>query len=130
MIDAKELRIGNWVMHDGKFYQATSMYVYNPVNQDQYVLIRLGEGQGVDSRYLEPIQLTEEMLLKCEFEKTKLNDYTYFFNLYPLQLLYNAANGIDYFHSQFGGKFIKVASLHQLQNLYFALTGKELEFSL
>lgn len=70
-----------------------------------------------------PIPLTEEILLKCGFEKAgiyycmggnedggivlKLNDSMY----YPII-------------TSFG---IPIKYLHQLQNLHFALTGKELE---
>lgn len=87
-------------------------------------------GSTNDLECIKPIPLTEEILLNSGFEKTVFNDHTDNYNLHPLQILYNVANGFEYFHQQFGGKFVKLASVHQLQNLYFALAKKELEVKL
>jgi hypothetical protein len=66
----------------------------------------------------EPIPLTEEWLVKFGFDKTSLH--------------YLKKNGIiiqsedDYFECLLGIVIVKLQYVHQLQNLYFALTGEEL----
>ena len=73
-------------------------------------------------RKIEPIPLTEEWLLKFGFEKNKNSDLYFRLNNYE----YFIENGIiDNGYSRMNE--ISVKYVHQLQNLYFALTGKELE---
>ncbi len=105
MIKASELRIGNWIVFDGKILRATSNIIHS-----------------LDEEWFqaEPIPLTYEILEKCGFEclcsKWK-NGH--------IELLVNL-NGYDFFY----GGFTKLEYLHQLQNLYFALTTEELEVNL
>lgn len=86
----------------------------------------IAEIDGFDDRLLiEPIQLTEEWLLKFGFNERlidkKHNVLQYFINSFEVVNIRN----IFYFHYP---NTISVESVHQLQNLYFALTGKELEY--
>jgi DNA-binding GntR family transcriptional regulator len=92
---------------------------------------------------IEPIPLTEKWLNKLEFEKNT----EYKFNSYQLHP-YWAQNGVILFYNtgqeeyaylcgyaeQRMGKYYAVGarwikSVHELQNLYFALTGVELQLS-
>jgi len=68
---------------------------------------------------LEPIPLTEEWLFKFGFEFT---------NGYGFKIFGNWLQKEDdvYFYNV-NGNFIQIDYVHQLQNLYFALTGKELK---
>lgn len=64
---------------------------------------------------LKPIPITEEWLLKFGFEGWDIDNYTLILtngNFFKLECLDPIATNIFY--------------VHQLQNLYFALTGKEL----
>lgn len=125
----EELRIGNYVF-------------YNSNKNDDFVIIdRLTIHAGFERdliNKLKPIPLTEEWLLKFGFIK-KPNG-VYFIQLnddYFLEIIVNAFSGTlekdaDWFTSIYYPipehhiTFVK-QYIHQLQNLYFALTGKELE---
>lgn len=72
---------------------------------------------------IEPIPLTEEILLKCGFKrdsdlKNSLCRFGIWFNIMNMEATYLSQ------------KLIKINYLHQLQNLYFALTGEELEINM
>lgn len=107
----QELRIGNIVFWKGK----------NPVVLDESDFGQLHH----DLNYFDvanPIPITKEWLLKFEFSKKgsywfpKNCWHRYFFHGYVLNL---EPEGCIVPHAQ-------VYFVHQLQNLYFALTGKEL----
>lgn len=128
MIDVRELRIGNWVSaDDGSRWMVETIkpgmmsgYVYSDNLLDE---VR-GKNRSVEihSENLNPIPLSEELLLKCGFEKHQWGDAVIYYS--PLLELdaHFCLKGVDY--------NIQVKSLHQLQNLYFDLTGKELEVNL
>jgi len=71
-------------------------------------------------KFIEPVILTEDILLKCGFidRGSKLFDLGYF--------TYNLIGNTFWM----GQESIRCYSLHQLQNLYFALTGEELTIKL
>lgn len=145
MIKANELRIGNYIGtdFDDKAYQliligeGTTMLFYIK-----------GDGGYIKDENAEPIPLTPEWLLKLGFEIDRKycmspDDYSYLIRV-P-----NKKSRASYFRVyyekdktkreiHFGrnkGEFqvyasdmfvVSVESVHQLQNLYFALTGEEL----
>jgi hypothetical protein len=135
IMKASELRIGNYVTQDEEFIQGI---VGNTI-----VRFELGQIK------LEPIHLTEKWLGKFGFEpEYKVDnggtcegftsyqagngntgmqqvlcddDFTKFFfvrGTYP-----------SYTPSEFEYHTVKVEYVHQLQNLYFAITGEELEIN-
>lgn len=123
---ANELRIGNIVM--GKTVDLeTGDYTWQPIiiNADVIKELELSETQN----YLRPIHLTPELLEKWGFEKGCL---TYFLNenwflgwsgtFVFLQI--ERQDQTDDICERI--EFSHCTSLHQLQNLFFALTGKEL----
>ncbi len=77
----------------------------------------------VDIESIEPIPLTEDILLKCGLLKTSIG--TFLLGSYEL-VSYNNHYNV----SVFKGKICELSHLHQLQNLYFALTGEELNLQL
>lgn len=110
----QELRIGDW-------YLSTKFQV--PViceMGDFYEIYARADGSAeytVDDIF-EPIHLTEEWLLKFGFRSN---------NGYPLKLLcgyIKIRNGVWFF--KYNKLDIELQYVHQLQNLYFALTGNEL----
>ena len=119
---AKQFRIGNYYNHNGEVKEIT-------VN----MLSNLFESE--DRAWFEPIPLTEEWLLKFGFEYKK-NNYTHNYRRVDLEGLYldywvvirhDPASWYKLAHDI--GKIIaadKIWYVHQLQNLYFALTGEEL----
>jgi hypothetical protein len=101
---AEELRIGNYVYDTlGKVnridLEAITYIVKEPHNQ------------------VKPLPLTEEWLLKFGFENNKLG-------------LFDVRKVVDdiAYHIYFIKTHLKeIQYVHQLQNLYFALTGEELK---
>lgn len=116
MIQANELRIGNWILAD---LGLPSLMPHK---------ISCGDFRDLGTEKLKedmltPIQLTEEILLKCGFSS-------------PINGWYTSPNKTLEFGFNGEGKlilmdwFLEITSLHQLQNLYFALTNTELEINL
>lgn len=120
MINAQELRIGNWVCDqiNGEYQiQAVArngVWINDP---------SLG-GSPVGSETINPIPLTEKWLLK--FGLTKRGGW------YGWSYSKNGAEfgWVGHLFLSFGEdnkKDVKINTVHQLQNLFFALTGTELE---
>jgi hypothetical protein len=103
---ASELRIGN------KFYLPNE-----EVGTISYHEIRLME-VALDKPNYKPIPLTEEWLLKLGAKKDKI-DNTYYLSELEIML----PNFFRYKTSIIS----RIDYVHQLQNLYFALTGEELK---
>jgi Fe-S cluster assembly iron-binding protein IscA len=116
-MDAKELRIGNWCSDcEGCNYQVTALSILNMVN--------FSNGYNPCS-----ISLTEEWLVKFGFIRDnkeilslKENENEFIFFLEGNHVIIDKQQG-----QQLSGISIDCEYVHQLQNLYFALTGKELE---
>lgn len=128
-MEAKELRIGNWVNHldNWSYRQPKTDFKEFYFKWDESDFYALGECT-LNLEDVQPIPLTEEILLKCGFEYN--NNYGQFkhpncplyFTKHPnnktlLCFIHNCTNGTTKF-------------LHQLQNLYFALTNTELTVNL
>lgn len=87
---------------------------------------------------IHPIPLTEEILLKCGFERNMPEDTFIIYNSFEFDIKsVNGINGqIQLFVFNYGGigalsdSLCHIKYLHQLQNLYFTLVGIELEIEL
>lgn len=124
MIDVNELRRGNIVQDEHGIWQ----YVYQiwPYGCELADSMR-GDGD-LDHRSEEifPISVTGEVLVRFGFEKIRRNSFKNQENIIVLIwpdgvcgiTIYYNGNEIDTPHNK---------HLHQLQNLYQSLTGKELE---
>lgn len=122
---AQELRIGNWVMFDNRIFQIDSIAIVFPtLNTDEF-------GIGVvDWNNIKPVTLTEEWLLRFGFSSKYKSCHTKW-NILGFDLDQKSDENDDgnkipqeqvfYFNYQYD-----IKSVHQLQNLYFALTGEEL----
>ncbi len=132
MIKANELRIGN--------------YLHNPVQNinfkiDARVIISIESEEKRSEIYdkysYKPIPLTEEMLLKCNFlskgftnEFENIKEYIlsneisvdYFTGTKDFDILYKGV-ALNYYDE-------KEIYVHELQNVFYFLTGKELEIKL
>lgn len=113
MIKPTELRIGNWVLINGEPKQ---------LNRKLFKHVVL-DGLGLES--LKPIPLTEELLLECGFVLLDKDYDSQVFNIYKLSnFTYNTSQNVFWFNNTYS--FRQPKYLHQLQNLFFALTGEEL----
>jgi len=125
---SSELRIGN----------ITSMGVVCSI-EDNFFRVLDSEGDTFKNTWadIQPIPLTEELLLKFGFKHQ--NKYDLESNLYSKKLkseyyftIYSKTETLDFKTKFIGWKVLnigfdlKIDFIHQLQNLYFALTGEEL----
>lgn len=139
MIQANELRIGNVVRLNNKGWEQFSGKLCAirqvSLNANEYYagLKVLGELSLTDRcvgdlsqflEYIEPVEITPEILEKCGFEKmsdrweNEIDIYEYREGIYRLCL------------DEYGILSLDIKHLQQLQNLYFALTGKELSINI
>lgn len=118
MIQANELRIGNWVF----LHQGFDSIKYDIQAHD---IEELYDNDGIG---VAPIPITEEDLLECGFEKKeqRFESKEALLRISYFDSAWHCSIGDD----DFGILFRTIKHLHQLQNLYFALTGKELEIEL
>ena len=126
MMTPAELRIGNWITVMGSLpSQVTAhflymMETYTPVDPDD---------EADYKEMTNPIPLTGEWLVKLGFKKKIKQLRSGFFELWICR---HGVKGISlncypagYFLSS-PRRQLKVQYVHQLQNLYYALTGEEL----
>ncbi|WP_448607605.1 hypothetical protein [Paenimyroides ceti] len=138
---AEELRIGNYVYYNGKIIAVTPYAI-----KELYYIGDSHANSSVDKRCYKPIPLSEEILLKCRAIKFPNKIFT---NTFELRLKRNKNiiisdletpnfmvflaeydfenRKIEETVNVHNWDFEKNMYLHQLQNLYYALTGKELE---
>ena len=130
----QDLRIGNYVYYEHTTHIVDGIYenkvyswwVKNGEPVIEYEMKDIGGAmvknpyRDVISQY-EPIPLTEEWLIKLGFEKNITTD------LYPTFSydILNVNDGIVYVLNY--GFVNHIKYVHQVQNLYFTLTGEELK---
>ena len=115
MINRNELRIGNYITD---IYSSKNAY---------FEIVIIGEdttkyGAGFCSYYshIKPIPLTEKWLLDFGFENKEENWEKSDSNLWDFLII------LDYESFMYSYSKLEIKHVHQLQNLYFALTGEEL----
>lgn len=110
----EDFRLGNYVLH---------------IESQMLVEINLNIMQYLDE--YEPIPLTEEWMLKFGFENRNRNEYSKREDKCPIGI------SIDFYledkfwlfleGSEYDHELQHIKHVHQLQNLYFALTNTELK---
>lgn len=132
MISANELRIGNWVelagrkeIIDGVLFQAY---------QDSRNIHLTGNGIWNYEEQISGIPLTPEILEKAGFDTDEITYWKEFSlegQVLYIHLGYYKGKVFKYLPTnQISVQGVEVSFVHQLQNLYFALTGNELEIKL
>ena len=121
---ASELRIGNWV--EIKDQVVRTFEQTKGVGSLQHVA-----GQLWSIEELKPIPLTEEWLERFGFDKDGFKQYEFInwgIKVKKDTLAISEPNWIVFhgFMNQFS-EIVSLKHVHQLQNLYHALTGEELE---
>lgn len=113
----EELRIGNYVLNPNGLIQI--------INDVECLM---------DANEFKPIKITEEILLKCGFERVGFGRIECFeFVGYRLGIwdIYSLENGVFSIAKNTSETILcDLKYLHQLQNLYFSLTGNELNVQL
>ena len=115
MIAPQELRLGNWILKG---------------DQEPYFEVKKGMDIDALSAEYSPVPITPQVLGKCGFV---FHDY---FKLWQKNKAVHGTGPdmeldpdfwvLDFSHRRIG---VEIKSLHQLQNLYFSLKGKELQMT-
>jgi len=119
---ASELRIGNYVLSDGGIVEVDELGGCDKITTT-------ANFEGSCNGKIEPIRLTEEWLLKFGFADNKYNGLELFLSneekYYSIRYMFNS---FPLVLDTDGNRFPlrNIQHVHQLQNLYFALTGSEL----
>lgn len=125
-ITAQELRIGNLILLNNEKHrpkETGNVHKIIGINEKSAHIYKVFNNQFEDYygqfyEYLKPLPLTEEWLLKFGFEKRDVEFPSY--TKQGIQINYIDGKWLEY------ARRIEVKTVHQLQNLYFALTGEEL----
>ena len=114
-MDARELRIGNYVTVD------------HPRHGEKYIEVESVTNDTINMEFrpyyigdLQPIPLTEDWLLKFGFVYIYGEWHKEGFNFCINDKIVYTSNEFNY------TEVCKLESVHQLQNLYYSLTGEEL----
>ena len=126
-MEIEELKIGNWVLFNGYPVQIRELQYISKI--DVYL------DSNVNVATYKPMPLTEEILLKCGFEtESKYDDFK--LNGVNIQSCSMRCKTLERFsfYLNLGDENDelnnKIDYLHELQNLYYALTKKELDIKL
>lgn len=131
---ANELRIGNWIKHG----ESPSTFEYpGTLFQVSIELFFEMARSRISEYHLEPIPLTPEILEKCGFEKGYTDDKELYYTLELSPDIYCDLCLISGIETKYTivkllpyDRNFKFKYLHQLQNLFYALTGEELKVEL
>ena len=119
-----EIRVGNCLI-DPRAYDKELNKKFG-VDDSPYFKVTARDIQFAEE--YKPIPLTEEILLKCGFKKDTKGVLVLNKNIYSL-ILWGGEVSV-YLKIDESVLSIEINYLHQLQNLYFALSGQELEVNL
>jgi len=128
MLKVAGLRLGNFINHNGEPMPVVQ------IERRYKTIFRLND-LDVDERIIEdhfqPIPLTPEWLERCGFEFRKQDEDYIYWGIENFTIIYGGITGGD--HGWFLNGYhndCHIQYLHQLQNLYHALTGEELIITL
>ncbi len=122
---AEELRIGNWVTWEGEACKLDG--ITRDFNDSPYD-VEIEFSNGLFNREpiedLKPIPLSEEWLIRFGF---LLEDFNWYKNDSDDSFYISFESDYGFYVGATTYGYLKaILYVHQLQNLYFALTGKEL----
>jgi len=111
---ATELRVGNYINEVG-----TGIIQVTPEN-----ILYLYKQYGITNKF-DPIKLTKEWMVRFKFKQyTPMQEPSTWFNMIKIMDKSLYSDGIYRWNGRENHVILRY--VHQLQNLYFALTGEEL----
>ena len=125
-ITPSDLKIGNWLNY------STEEGIL-PTKIDWQDLAHLSEKPKDFNKYYSGIEITPEILVKCGFVKDEDEDKYILTFIKGVEYIYKMENKCFYeYRFAFGEDFNlrEIEYLHELQNLFYCLTGKELKIEL
>lgn len=129
-MDIKELRVGNIVRLKDHFVGGNAMVT--GIMKDRITSVN-SVGTNIDSiniMYIEPIPITEELLLKCGLLKSHYSEKIFTIEGESCVGIYYVEGKVFDIRRDSDRASITCKYLHQLQNAYYLATGKELEIKL
>lgn len=123
---AQELRIGNYLQGEQLNIPRIQIGSDGICQITGYGIHLIEEGNSLG---LKPILLTEEWLLDFGFGESKIDDSGIFSPCFKMMVQKDYVYGGFMFRYTIGEKsagYAPIKYVHQLQNLYFALTGEDL----
>ena len=117
---ARELRIGNYILYG----ETHTIFQVMTINEDGYTVKNDIEETWIEQWAFYGIPLTEDWLVKFGFKKSK-----HWYTLGDIAIYKDMARltqKVDGMYVEIYNQFKCPEYVHQLQNLYFALTGEEL----
>jgi hypothetical protein len=121
-LKSSELRIGNFLRAKKDYHnQFHGNGIVSSIEQTKFVILDHYPG-----KWFEPIPLTEEWLLKFGFEFHTNANCQNFYYAKDAFICIRADEDFEWFRYYNGDFYHELKYVHQLQNLYFALTGEEL----
>lgn len=133
LIHIESLRIRNLLLYKGEVHYVSTLSLdIDDEYQDLIGLVKYGQTSHEVTEWnralvndLSPIPLTEEWLVKFGAVKT-FENWQFTISVGAITLHFRRSTQ---WYSELGGIYLgsKIQYVHQLQNLYFALTGNELE---
>ncbi|CAB4151894.1 hypothetical protein UFOVP600_38 [uncultured Caudovirales phage] len=131
----EELRIGNLVLFENEIQEISSIHSDNTIRLRKYKNEKCHGCYKLDSFKIKPILLTKELLLNNGFEFSIDTFYLKGFSIWFTETYtlindeYVDCMGFFYELRERGMMDKQIKHIHQLQNLYFSLTNKELTIS-
>jgi hypothetical protein len=123
-----ELRIGNYVQYSNEhnvfILQVDTIYA------KKITILFNSNPTTMKVSQIQGIPLTEEILLKCGFSEVEIYENVYHRDYFRISLDKEGKQGLVKYGIEDYHVEVEVKSVHQLQNLYFALIGKELPVAL
>ena len=136
MIQPTELRIGNYLNYYNQNCHVMGIYNYGKIELG-YFEESIGFIRQLDDKGIHPIPLTEEILLKCGFEKDEVVKCLHHLKIgnIIISIVIEGSDVLDvtFANTNITGVSIDTESclyLHGLQNITHALTNTELNITL
>lgn len=125
-MEASELRIGNLLFFENEVQEVSSIHSDNTIRLRKSKECNCHGCYHINNAIIQPIPLTEEWLLNFGLNKPT-NEQPYHFKKSMVEFLHNEyQDNLKCFYNDVPMFSSPCKYVHQLQNLYFALTGKEL----
>jgi hypothetical protein len=132
MIDPKELRLGNIISHSRNLPGEDKYYTIFNILPTDLMLQSSTDRFAVDPKDVYPVPLSDKILQLCSFDplKTEPQNRWYHNTVKGFGIDMEIENENDLVFKWYiytaRNEFIYLESVHQLQNLFFALYGEEL----
>jgi len=130
-MEARELRIGNLVFGMGLVKPICKVSRLNDTGKCRQIIAISDDGERFDSDEVDPIPITEELLLRFGFYKPEGNKHLYSHETLDVEVQVQgkrvAVCIVDYENPATTHYIMHTDKVHTFQNAIFALTASELQ---